>query len=241
MTSRSRIATTPCELRLRTWLPAMPAYTGVDLAVGHQLGLFDRALNRLHGRLDVDHHALLQAARGLRAHADDLDGALGGDLADQRQHLGGADVQSDDDVFVRLFLAIRCDASRPAWRRPSARGVPRPSSRPRSRCRSACPRRRCRRRASAPACAAASMKRSKRSSTCCRPRRTVTPSSSVKFQAPRASSVSDSEPQADFGQAALHRQIARRHLLLACRRGRRAAAAPAARSARRSGTARRAH
>ena len=27
VTSRSRIATTPCELRLRTWLPAMPAYT----------------------------------------------------------------------------------------------------------------------------------------------------------------------------------------------------------------------
>ena len=27
MTSRSRIATTPWEFRLRTWLPAMPAYT----------------------------------------------------------------------------------------------------------------------------------------------------------------------------------------------------------------------
>src|ERR1700733_14428869 len=26
-TSRSRMATTPCELRLRTWLPAIPAYT----------------------------------------------------------------------------------------------------------------------------------------------------------------------------------------------------------------------
>ncbi len=27
LTSRSRIATTPCEFRLRTWLPAMPANT----------------------------------------------------------------------------------------------------------------------------------------------------------------------------------------------------------------------
>jgi hypothetical protein len=29
VTSRSRIATTPWELRLRTWLPAMPAYTAL--------------------------------------------------------------------------------------------------------------------------------------------------------------------------------------------------------------------
>ena len=33
-----------------------------DLAVGHQLGLLERALDRGHGGLDVHHHALLQAA-----------------------------------------------------------------------------------------------------------------------------------------------------------------------------------
>src|SRR5690606_19367833 len=35
----------------------------VDLAARHELGLFDRALNRLHRRFDVDDDAALQAAR----------------------------------------------------------------------------------------------------------------------------------------------------------------------------------
>jgi hypothetical protein len=77
----------------------------VDLAVGHQLGLLDRALNRLHGGFDVHHHALLQAARGLRAHADDLDGTLWGDLPDQGEHLGGADIEAHDDVAIRLLFS----------------------------------------------------------------------------------------------------------------------------------------
>ncbi len=45
----------------------------VNLAARHQLGFFDRALDRLHRRLDVDHHALLEAARGVRADADHFD------------------------------------------------------------------------------------------------------------------------------------------------------------------------
>ena len=48
----------------------------VDLAAGHQLGLFDGALDRLHGGFDVHHHALLQAARRMRTQAHDLDGAV---------------------------------------------------------------------------------------------------------------------------------------------------------------------
>ncbi len=115
----------------------------VDLAVRHQLGLLDRALDRLHRRLDVDDHALLQAARRLAAHADDLDRTVGRDLADQREHLGGADVQSDDDVFVDLLSQYRALLV-PASLAP--RGSP-PSSRLRNRCRSADPRRRCLRRA----------------------------------------------------------------------------------------------
>ena len=46
---------------------------GVDLAAGHQLGFFHRALDRLHGRLDVDDHAFFQAARRMRAHAQHFD------------------------------------------------------------------------------------------------------------------------------------------------------------------------
>ena len=68
----------------------------VDLAAGHQLGFFDRALDRLHGRVDVDDHALLQAARRMRADADDFDRAVGDDLADDRDDLRGADVETDD-------------------------------------------------------------------------------------------------------------------------------------------------
>ena len=73
---------------------------GADLAIGHELGLFDRTLDRLHGGFNIDHHALLQSTRGLRTHADDLDGSVGRNLSNQRQHLGGANIQSDDDVPV---------------------------------------------------------------------------------------------------------------------------------------------
>ena len=49
---------------------------GVDLgdpAVRHQLGFFQHALDRRHRRLDVDDHALLEAARRLRAEPDDVE------------------------------------------------------------------------------------------------------------------------------------------------------------------------
>ena len=72
----------------------------VDLAAGHQLGFFDRALDRLHGRLDVDDHALLQAARGMRADAQHLDAAVGADFADERDDLRRADVEPDDQAPV---------------------------------------------------------------------------------------------------------------------------------------------
>ncbi|MCY1415824.1 hypothetical protein D9M71_313200 [compost metagenome] len=68
----------------------------VDTAAGHLLGLVDGALDRLHGGLDVHHHALLQAAGRMGPDADDLQLAVGRDLAHQRHHLGGADVQADD-------------------------------------------------------------------------------------------------------------------------------------------------
>ena len=74
----------------------------VDLAAGHQLRLLDGALDRLHGRVDVDDHALLEPARRVRAHADDLDGAVGAELADDRHHLRGADVEADDQVAFRF-------------------------------------------------------------------------------------------------------------------------------------------
>ena len=40
----------------------------VDFAIGHQLGFFKRTLYRLHGRLNIDHHAFFQAAVGGGGH-----------------------------------------------------------------------------------------------------------------------------------------------------------------------------
>src|SRR5699024_9461575 len=54
----------------------------MDFATSHQLGLLDRALDRLHGGLDIDDHALFQATRGMRADANHLDPVLRADLAD---------------------------------------------------------------------------------------------------------------------------------------------------------------
>ncbi len=67
----------------------------VDLAAGHELGFFYGALDRLDGGLDVDHYALLQAAGRMRADTDDLQFAVRADFADERDHFGGANIQSD--------------------------------------------------------------------------------------------------------------------------------------------------
>ena len=73
-----------------------------DLAVGHQLGFFERALDRFDGGLDVDDDALLQALRLVLTESDDLVASVGHHLGHHRHHLGGADVESDDQIF-RVF------------------------------------------------------------------------------------------------------------------------------------------
>ena len=80
----------------------------VDLATGHQLRLFDSTLDRLYGRLDVHHDATLQTARWLRTDTNDLDAVVSGDLSHQGHHLGGTDVQSDDELSVRFLRHVHC-------------------------------------------------------------------------------------------------------------------------------------
>ena len=75
----------------------------VDFAIRHQLGLFDRTLNRLNGGLDVDHHALFQSERGMRAHRDDLETPVLAYLANQRRNLGCPHIQRYDQVLVALL------------------------------------------------------------------------------------------------------------------------------------------
>ena len=67
-----------------------------------------------NGGLDVHHHALLQAPGRMRANTDDFDRAVFPDLAHQRHHLGGADIETDDHFAALhvchgscLFLILR--------------------------------------------------------------------------------------------------------------------------------------
>ena len=70
-----------------------------DRAIGHQLCLFQHALDRRHRGLDVDDDALFQAPRGLRSQADDVQLLLRRDLGDDGNDLRRADVESDDQIF----------------------------------------------------------------------------------------------------------------------------------------------
>jgi hypothetical protein len=105
VTSRSRIAALPCELRVSRWLPEIDAYHRADIAAGHQLGLFHRALDRMHGRFDVDHRAALHAARHMGADADHGDRLARLVLTDNRHHFRGADIEADDQLFVVARLS----------------------------------------------------------------------------------------------------------------------------------------
>ncbi|MET3914465.1 hypothetical protein ABID97_001247 [Variovorax sp. OAS795] len=71
-----------------------------DLAVGHQLGLLQGLLDALHGGVDVHHHAALQAVARRNAESGELQLAAGQHLGHHHHHLGGADVESDNQVFV---------------------------------------------------------------------------------------------------------------------------------------------
>ena len=75
-----------------------PGEHRVDLAARHQLGFLDRALDRLHGRIDVDDHALLETARRMRPDAHDLDRPLWGELAHDGNNFRRSDVESDNQV-----------------------------------------------------------------------------------------------------------------------------------------------
>ena len=96
----------PCEFRLRDVAACDAGIHGVNLAAGHQLRFLDRALNRLHRGFDVDHDALLEAARRMSADADDLERAVRLDLADDGDHLARADVEAHHQIAVRSLSHV---------------------------------------------------------------------------------------------------------------------------------------
>ena len=84
-----------------------------DLAIRHQLGLFQRALDRFDGGLDVDDHAFLQSPGLVLTQPDHLVASVEHHFGDHGHHLGGADVETDDQVF-RVFCHC-CSLLRFAW------------------------------------------------------------------------------------------------------------------------------
>src|SRR5690606_2325392 len=64
-----------------------------NLAVSHQLGLPERLLDALHGRVDVDHHAALEAIAVGNAEAGEFELTAGQHLGHHRHDLAGPDVQ----------------------------------------------------------------------------------------------------------------------------------------------------
>jgi hypothetical protein len=92
----------------------------LDLAGGHHLGLAQRLLDALYRGVDVHHHAALEAMRCRHAEPGDAQLAARQDLGDHAHHLGGADVQADDQILV--FLGHVCGApfSSVRWSRRAA-------------------------------------------------------------------------------------------------------------------------
>ena len=105
---------------------------GLDLAIGHQLGLFERALDGIDGGFDVDHYALLEAARIVAAHADNFDPAVRRNLRDHGNDLGGADIETDNEVLVVFHawdLLFWVGAGGAAGRAGARGGSPNPGTR----------------------------------------------------------------------------------------------------------------
>ena len=75
----------------------LPVLTALR-AQSHQLGFLKRALDRAHRGLDVHDHALLQAARRVASHADEVQRVLRRDLGHERHDLRGPDVEGDEEV-----------------------------------------------------------------------------------------------------------------------------------------------
>ena len=65
----------------------------VDFDAAHQLGFFDRLLDRLHRRLEIDDHAALDAARLGHPDTDDVEAAVLEAFADDADDGRGADVE----------------------------------------------------------------------------------------------------------------------------------------------------
>ena len=76
---------------------------GVDLTARHQLGFLYRALYRIDRGFDIDHDTLFHTSGWMRADAHDLHTTIRVDLADNRDDLRGADIESDNHLLALLL------------------------------------------------------------------------------------------------------------------------------------------
>ena len=90
----------PCELRLRTWLPAMPAYT--EWISQPAMSSASSTARWIDCTVDsmLTTTPFFRPREGCEPRPITSMRAVGADLADQRDHLGGADVEAHDQVAV---------------------------------------------------------------------------------------------------------------------------------------------
>ena len=81
-----------------------------NAAVGHQLGLFERHLNALHRGVNVDHNTALEPIARCYAQACEFELTTGQHLGHHHHHLGSADVQTHDQIFVFFGHVQSCNS-----------------------------------------------------------------------------------------------------------------------------------
>ena len=81
-----------------------------DFAIGHELGFFERHLNTLHRGLDIDHRTAFKACAGGHAKPGNFDLAFGQQFGHHHHDLGGANIQSNNQIFVLFchFCSSQC-------------------------------------------------------------------------------------------------------------------------------------
>ncbi len=79
----------------------------MHMTLGQLLRLVNRFLDRLHRGLDINHHSFPQPACRTAAHAHHMQLITGQHLCNQRHHLGGANIQSDDHVLTCLIRHLK--------------------------------------------------------------------------------------------------------------------------------------
>ncbi len=72
----------------------------MDPTARHQLGLLNRALNRLHGGFNIDYYALFHSTRWVMTDTNDLHLAHRRYLSDDGKYLRGPDVEPHHQSFI---------------------------------------------------------------------------------------------------------------------------------------------